>query len=47
MLPALENEGAEGVKKFFTGVGNELRFIMSCTGFSRVPDIDSSAIVLG
>ncbi len=47
MLPALENEGAEGVKKFFTGVGNEFRFIMSCTGFSRVPDIDSSAIVLG
>jgi isopentenyl diphosphate isomerase/L-lactate dehydrogenase-like FMN-dependent dehydrogenase len=44
MLPALENEGAEGVKKFLTGVGNELRFIMSCTGFSKVSDIDPSAL---
>ena len=45
MLPALENEGADGVKKFLTGVGNELRFIMSCTGFSKVSDIDSSSLV--
>ena len=45
MMPSLEAEGAPGVKKFLTGVGNELRFIMSCTGFSKVPDIDDSALV--
>lgn len=45
MLPALEKEGVEGVKKFITGVGNELRFIMSCTGFSKVSDIDDKCLV--
>ena len=45
MLPALEKEGVEGVKKFITGVGNELRFIMSCTGYSKVPDIDDKCLV--
>ena len=45
MLPALEKEGVEGVKKFITGVGNELRFIMSCTGYSKVSDIDDKCLV--
>ena len=46
MLPSLEKEGATGVKKFLTGVGNELRFIMSCTGCSEVSKIDDSALIL-
>ncbi len=45
MLPSLEAEGAAGVKNFLTRVGDELRFIMSCTGFSNVADIDSSSLV--
>ena len=44
MLPSLEKEGAPGVVKFIKGVGNELRFIMSCTGFKNVTDIDASAL---
>ena len=44
MLPALESEGAEGVKQFIRGVGNELRYIMSSTGFRTVDDIDSSVL---
>ncbi len=44
MLPALEKEGTEGVKKFLTHINNELRFIMSNTGFARVPDMDDSAL---
>jgi isopentenyl diphosphate isomerase/L-lactate dehydrogenase-like FMN-dependent dehydrogenase len=44
MLPALESEGKDGVKKFITGVGNELRYIMSSTGFETVSDIDSSVL---
>ena len=44
MLPALEKEGTEGVKKFLTHLNNELRFIMSNTGFARVPDMDDSAL---
>lgn len=44
MLPHLEKEGVSGVKKFFESVGNELRFIMSSTGFEKVSDIDDSAI---
>ena len=44
MMPALESEGVEGVKKFIQGVGNELRYIMSCTGFETVADIDSSVL---
>ena len=44
MLPSLESEGAEGVKKFITGVGSELRYIMSSTGFRTVDDIDSSVL---
>ncbi len=44
MMPALEREGAEGVKNFIQGVGNELRYIMSSTGFEAVSDIDSSVL---
>jgi NAD(P)H-dependent flavin oxidoreductase YrpB (nitropropane dioxygenase family) len=44
MMPALEREGAEGVKSFIQGVGNELRYIMSSTGFETVSDIDSSVL---
>ena len=44
MLPHLEKDGVSGVKKFFESVGNELRFIMSSTGFKKVSDIDDSAI---
>ena len=43
-LPSLESEGKDGVKKFITGVGNELRYIMSSTGFETVSDIDSSVL---
>ena len=44
MMPSLENEGSEGVRKFIQGVGNELRYIMSATGFEFVSDIDSSVL---
>ena len=44
MLPHLEKDGVSGVNKFFESVGNELRFIMSSTGFEKVSDIDDSAI---
>ncbi len=44
MLPSLEKDGVAGVKKFLRDVNNELRFIMSCTGFSQVSDIDASAL---
>ena len=44
MLPPLEEEGVPGVKKFLRDINNELRFIMSCTGFSQVSDIDDSAL---
>lgn len=44
MLPHLEKGGTEGVVDFLKGIGNELRFIMSSTGFARVSDIDPSAL---
>ena len=44
MFPHLENHGVAGVEDFLMHVGNELRFIMSCTGFSKVSDIDDSAL---
>ncbi len=44
MMPSLEKEGTPGVVKFIKSVENELRFIMSSTGFSKVSDIDDSAI---
>ena len=40
MLPSLEKGGASGVREFLTGVGAELRFIMSCTGFKTVAEVD-------
>lgn len=45
MLPSLEEGGVEGVSKFVKGVNDELRFVMSCTGFSHVADIDNRCIV--
>ena len=45
MLPSLEEDGVEGVSKFIKGVNDELRFVMSCTGFSHVADIDNRCIV--
>ncbi len=44
MLPSLEKDGAPGVVKFLEGIKNDLRFIMSCTGFSKVEDIDDSTL---
>ena len=44
MLPGLEKEGVSGVKKFLKEVNDELRFIMSSTGFVNVADIDDSAL---
>ncbi len=46
MLPALEKDGALGVEKFIRSVGNELRFIMSSTGFAKVSEVDASLLVL-
>ena len=45
MLPSLEEGGVDGVSKFIKGVNDELRFVMSCTGFSHVADIDNRCIV--
>ena len=45
MLPSLEEGGVEGVSRFIKGVNDELRFVMSCTGFSHVADIDNRCIV--
>ncbi|MBE7069718.1 MAG: alpha-hydroxy-acid oxidizing enzyme [Ruminococcaceae bacterium] len=45
MLPVLEAEGTPGVEKFVTKVNSELRFIMSCTGFKSVDQIDDACIV--
>ena len=44
MLPALEESGVSGVEKFLKGVQKELRFVMSCTGFAKVSDIDDSCL---
>ena len=44
MLPDLEKDGVDGVKRFLTKMGNELRYIMSSTGFAGVEDIDGSMI---
>jgi isopentenyl diphosphate isomerase/L-lactate dehydrogenase-like FMN-dependent dehydrogenase len=44
MMPSLEKDGAPGVSKFLEEVGNELRYIMSNTGFAKVSDIDDSAL---
>ena len=44
MLPHLESDGVKGVVEFLKDIGDELRFIMSCTGFENVADIDPSAL---
>ncbi len=44
MLPSLEKDGIAGVEGFLDKVGNELRYIMSNTGFAKVSDIDDSAL---
>ena len=44
MMPALEKDGTTGVERFITHVTNELRFVMSNTGFAKVSDIDGSAL---
>jgi hypothetical protein len=44
MLPSLEQEGAPGVEAFIGKVNNELRYIMSNTGFAKVSDVDDSAL---
>ena len=44
MLPSLEKEGVEGVKKFVTKSVSELRFIMSSAGFAKVEDVDDSVL---
>ena len=44
MLPSLEKEGVPGVKKFLQNINEELRFIMSSTGFSKVEDVDDSML---
>lgn len=44
MLHSLEKNGTPGVKEFLTSVGNELRYVMSFTGFSKVGEIDASAL---
>ena len=45
MLPSLEEGGTVGVQNFIKGVNDELRYIMSCTGFSKVEDVDDSCLV--
>ncbi|MBP1584238.1 MAG: alpha-hydroxy-acid oxidizing protein [Lachnospiraceae bacterium] len=44
MLPSLEKNGSEGVAEFIRYTQNELRYIMSFTGFSKVADIDDTVL---
>ncbi|MCR5541008.1 MAG: alpha-hydroxy-acid oxidizing protein [Ruminococcus sp.] len=44
MLPSLEKNGTEGVKACFSHMRDELRYVMSFTGFAKVSDIDDSAL---
>lgn len=44
MLSSLEKEGIAGVSKFLKSVNDELRFIMSSTGFKSVSEVDASAL---
>ena len=44
MLHSLEKDGVPGVESFITKVNNELRYIMSNTGFAKVSDVDDSAL---
>ena len=45
MMPSLEKDGAKGVTEFLTKITDELRFIMSCTGFKNPSEIDDSCLV--
>lgn len=45
MLPSLEECGVAGMEKFLKSVNDELRFVMSCTGFATVDAIDDSCLV--
>jgi L-lactate dehydrogenase (FMN-dependent) and related alpha-hydroxy acid dehydrogenases len=45
MLPSLEERGTEGVESFLKKVSNELRFIMSCTGYAGVSEIDDKCLI--
>ena len=45
MLSSLESDGTAGAKKFINEVGKSLRFIMSCTGYPKVSDIDDKCLV--
>lgn len=44
MLLSLEADGTEGVVSFVRSVEKELRFIMSCTGYGTVSDIDDECL---
>lgn len=44
MLPSLEKDGVKGVCSFIKRLGDELRYLMSCTGYTKVSDIDDSVI---
>ncbi|MCR4792935.1 MAG: alpha-hydroxy-acid oxidizing protein [Lachnospiraceae bacterium] len=44
MLPDLEKEGTPGAERFIKGVSDELRYIMSFTGFSSVAKMDDSCL---
>ena len=44
MLPSLEKEGVAGVEKFLQSVSDELRFIMSCTGYAAISEIDGECL---
>ena len=44
MLPSLEKNGSEGVAEFIRYTTNELRYIMSFTGFSKVDEINDSVL---
>ncbi|MCR5733278.1 MAG: alpha-hydroxy-acid oxidizing protein [Lachnospiraceae bacterium] len=44
MLPSLEKGGVSGAAEFLRKVGNELRYMMSFTGFAKVEDIDDSVL---
>ena len=39
-------KATQGVADFITGVNNELRYIMSCTGFGSVSEIDGSCLMM-
>ena len=45
MLPSLEEEGVDGVVNFVERVNRDLRFIMSCTGYAKVSDVDDKCII--